>query len=103
VLLPAATAQELLAAVVEALHNVRHHVGEDADAWILVESTPDEVVVTVRDDGPGILPERLAAAESEGHLGIAQSIIGRLRDVGGTAIINSAPGEGTEVELHVGR
>jgi signal transduction histidine kinase len=103
VLLPAAAAQQLVAAVGEALHNVRHHVGLDADAWILVESTPEEVVVTVRDDGPGIAPDRLAAAESEGHLGVAQSIVGRLRDLGGTAIINSAPGEGTEVELHVPR
>ena len=103
VLLPAATAQQLVAAVGEALHNVQHHVGQTADAWILLESTPDEVVVTVRDDGPGIPPDRLAAAESEGHLGVAQSIIGRLRDLGGTAIINSAPGEGTEVELHVPR
>jgi signal transduction histidine kinase len=103
VLLPAGVAHQVVAAVGEALHNVRHHVGLDADAWILVESTPEEVVVTVRDDGPGIATDRLAAAESEGHLGVAQSIVGRLRDLGGTAIINSAPGEGTEVELHVPR
>jgi len=103
VLLPAASAQQLAAAVGEALHNVKHHVGAEADAWILVESTPDNVVVTVRDDGPGIPPERLAAAEAEGRLGVAQSIVGRLRDLGGKALINSAPGEGTEVELHVPR
>ncbi len=103
VLLPADVAQQLAAAVGEALHNVKHHVGVDADAWILVESTPEEVVVTVRDDGPGIPPDRLAEAASAGRLGVAQSIVGRLRDLGGKAVINSAPGEGTEVELHVPR
>jgi signal transduction histidine kinase len=103
VLLPVAVAQQLAAAVGEALHNVKHHVGTDADAWILVESTPEEVVVTVRDDGPGIPPERLAEAASQGRLGVAQSIVGRLRDLGGKAVINSVPGEGTEVELHVPR
>jgi signal transduction histidine kinase len=103
VLLPAAAAQQLAAAVGEALHNVKHHVGPEADAWILVESTPEEVVVTVRDDGPGIRPDRLATAAAEGRLGVAQSIVGRLRDLGGKAVIHSAPGDGTEVELHVPR
>ncbi len=103
VLLPAGPAQQLAAAVGEALHNVKHHVGPEADAWILVESTPDEVVVTVRDDGPGMPPGRLAEAASQGRLGVAQSIVGRLRDLGGKAVIHSAPGEGTEVELHVPR
>ena len=103
VLLRADTAQQLTAAVAEALHNVKHHVGAEADAWILVESTPVEVVVTVRDDGPGIPLDRLAAAESEGRLGVAQSFVGRLRDLGGKALINSVPGDGTEVELHVPR
>lgn len=52
--LPPAAAKELAAAVGAALDNVRKHAGEDARAWILVEDEPDEVVVTVRDDGPGI-------------------------------------------------
>jgi hypothetical protein len=33
--------------------------------------------------------------------GIAGSIVGRMRQQGGTAVIRSAPGEGTEVELHM--
>jgi signal transduction histidine kinase len=103
VLLPAVAAQQLAAAVGAALHNVRHHVGAEADAWVLVEDTDDEVIVTVRDDGPGIAAERLAEAESQGRLGVAQSIKGRLRDLGGVATITSAPNEGTEVELRVPR
>ncbi|MFD0314425.1 MacS family sensor histidine kinase [Streptomyces flavalbus] len=99
--LPSATATELAAAVGAALDNVRQHAGEDARAWILVEDEPDEVIVTVRDDGPGIPEGRLAQAEGEGRLGVALSIRGRLRDIGGTAELVSVPGQGTEVELKV--
>ncbi|MGJ5750927.1 histidine kinase [Streptomyces puniciscabiei] len=94
-------ARELAAAVGAALDNVRRHAGERARAWILVEDEPDEVVVTVRDDGPGIPEGRLAQAEGEGRLGVAQSIRGRLRDLGGSAELVSVPGQGTEVELKV--
>ncbi|MHC5261572.1 MacS family sensor histidine kinase [Streptomyces sp. UC4497] len=96
-----AAARELAAAVSAALDNVRLHAGEDANAWILVEDEPDAVIVTVRDDGPGIPEGRLAQAEGEGRLGVALSIRGRLRDIGGTAELISVPGQGTEVELRV--
>ncbi|MGW6471455.1 MacS family sensor histidine kinase [Streptomyces nigra] len=94
-------ARELTAAVAAALDNVRTHAGEGSCAWILVEDEPGEVVVTVRDDGPGIPEGRLAEAEGEGRLGVALSIRGRLRDLGGTAEVISVPGQGTEVELKV--
>ncbi|MFB6841132.1 MacS family sensor histidine kinase [Streptomyces sp. NPDC056361] len=103
VLLPAPAARELAAAVGAALDNVRVHAGDDARAWILVEDWPDEVIVTVRDDGPGIPEGRLAQAEGEGRMGVALSIRGRLRDLGGTAELISVPGQGTEVELKVPR
>ncbi|MCP9946148.1 DUF5931 domain-containing protein [Streptomyces somaliensis] len=103
VLLPRPAAAELAAAVGAALDNVRRHAGPGARAWILLEDWPDEVVVTVRDDGPGIPDGRLARAEGEGRLGVAQSIRGRLRDLGGTAELVSVPGQGTEVELKVPR
>ncbi|MFF9218840.1 MacS family sensor histidine kinase [Streptomyces viridosporus] len=96
-----AAAREVAAAVGAALDNVRMHAGEQARAWILVEDEPDEVIVTVRDDGPGIPEGRLAQAEGEGRLGVALSIRGRLRDLGGGAELVSVPGQGTEVELKV--
>ncbi|MCC5478248.1 MacS family sensor histidine kinase [Streptomyces barringtoniae] len=99
--LPRPAAREVAAAVGAALDNVRAHAGEQARAWILVEDEPDEVLVTVRDDGPGIPEGRLAQAEGEGRLGVAQSIRGRLRDLGGGAELVSVPGQGTEVELKV--
>ncbi len=101
VLLPPPAARELAAAVGAALDNVRKHAGEQARAWILVEDEPDAVIVTVRDDGPGIPEGRLAQAEGEGRLGVALSIRGRLRDLGGSAELLSTPGQGTEVELTV--
>ncbi|MXM68651.1 sensor histidine kinase [Streptomyces sp. HUCO-GS316] len=99
--LPPVAARELAAAVGAALDNVRRHAGEHARAWILVEDEPDSVIVTVRDDGPGIPEGRLAQAEGEGRLGVALSIRGRLRDLGGSADLISVPGQGTEVELKV--
>lgn len=101
--LPVPAARELAAAVGAALDNVRRHAGDGARAWILVEDWGDEVVVTVRDDGPGIPAGRLDQAEGEGRMGVALSIRGRLRDLGGSAELVSVPGQGTEVELKVPR
>ncbi|MBO8201970.1 sensor histidine kinase [Streptomyces smyrnaeus] len=107
VLLPARTATELAAAVGAALDNVAKHAGDGsggkAHAWILLEDEPDTVIVTVRDDGPGIPEGRLADAEAEGRMGVALSIRGRLRDLGGTAELVSVPGQGTEVEMRVSK
>jgi len=103
VLLPAAVAEELARAVGAALANVRRHCAAETKAWVLVETEEAEVIVTVRDDGPGIPPGRLDEAAAAGRLGVAQSIKGRVRDLGGTVAITSAPGEGTEVELRVPR
>jgi signal transduction histidine kinase len=82
---------------------VRHHVGRDAEAWVLLEKLDDRVVVSVRDDGPGIPEGRLEESAVEGRLGVQQSIVGRIRDLGGTTTVHSAPGHGTEWELSVPR
>ena len=101
VLLPAAVAQELAGAVAAAVDNALQHGG--GRAWLLVEDEADAVTVSVRDDGPGIAPDRLAAAEREGRMGVARSIVGRVQDLGGTVEVVSTPGQGTEVELRVPR
>lgn len=103
VLLPAPVVVEVAAAVAECLLNVRRHVGEDAPAWVLVEDLDDEVVVTVRDEGPGIAPDRLVEADGEGRMGVSGSIVGRLADLGGRAELVTGPTIGTEWELHVPR
>jgi signal transduction histidine kinase len=101
VLLPAAVATELVAAVKEALSNVGKHAGLQAHAWVTVEDLGADVLVSVRDDGAGTTPERLERAP--GHLGVSQSIRGRITDVGGSVTVRTAPGEGTEWELKVSR
>jgi signal transduction histidine kinase len=103
VLLPAGVAAAVTAAVGAALDNVTVHAGDGAKAWVLVEDEPHGVTVTVRDDGVGCEPARLDAAAAEGRLGVAASIRGRIRDVGGTVQVTSSPGQGTEVELRVPR
>ncbi|MGI8334049.1 MacS family sensor histidine kinase [Actinomadura scrupuli] len=99
--LPGRTARELQAAVGAALDNVARHCGSGTRAWVLVEQAGETVTVSIRDDGPGIPPGRTAEAAADGRLGIAQSIRGRVRDLGGTVAITSAPGEGTEIEMSV--
>jgi signal transduction histidine kinase len=98
-----AVAGEVAAAVGAALDNVARHAGDGARAWVLVEDDAAMVTVTVRDDGVGMPPDRLAAAAGEGRLGVAQSIVGRMRALGGDAVITTAPGQGTEVELRLPR
>lgn len=97
------TAEELDAAVGNALDNVRQHAGPQARAFVLLEDLADAVMVSVRDDGVGIAPGRLEQAAGEGHAGVSKSIVGRLVSLGGTAQLTSEPGEGTEWELRVPR
>ncbi len=94
---------ETIAAVRACLDNVRQHVGPDAPAWVLVEDLGSSVVVTVRDEGPGIPDGRLDEAAAEGRLGVTGSIRGRLEALGGSAVLTSTPGAGTEWELTVPR
>lgn len=98
----AEVADELVAAVAAALDNVARHVGPHAPAWVLLEGLGEEIVISVRDDGPGIADGRLAAAEGEGRLGVSESIRGRIRDIGGEAILTTGS-FGTEWEFTVPR
>ncbi len=97
--LPAAAVEELTAVVRACLDNVTRHVGEGAPAWVLVERLGGDVLVSVRDEGPGIAPGRLERARGEGRLGVSESVCGRMADLGGTATLVTAPGQGVEWEL----
>lgn len=101
--LEGARAEELDAAVVAALDNVRRHAGDEARAWLLLEDHGDTVSVTVRDNGVGDEPDHLLSAASRGRLGVSQSIVGRARDLGGTADVITRPGGGCRVVITVPR
>ena len=62
-------------------------------------STSDSPAPTVRDRGKGFVPE----AVEPGRVGVRESIVGRMARHGGRAELHTAPGEGTEVVLEVGR
>lgn len=103
VLLPAAVANELFAVVREALENVARHAGSQAQAWVLLEDLNHDVVISVRDNGPGIPTGRLDEAAAQGRMGVAHSIQGRVRNLGGRISLETAPGDGTEWEVQVPR
>jgi signal transduction histidine kinase len=92
------TAEGIVAVVSACLDNVVAHVGPDAPSWVLLEALPDTLEISVRDEGPGIPPGRLEAAEGEGRLGVASSIRGRVAELGGTASLTTGS-FGTEWEL----
>jgi signal transduction histidine kinase len=85
----------LVAATREALVNAAKFSGTP-DVSLYAELDGDAEVY-VRDRGKGFDPELVPSDRR----GIADSIVGRLARVGGTADVRSTPGEGTEVHLHL--
>ncbi len=88
----------LVAAVREATNNAARHAGA-AEVSVYVEVEPHRVTAYVRDRGKGFDPD----AVEPGRVGVRESIIGRMARHGGRAEVHTAPGEGTEVVLEVGR
>ncbi len=86
------------AATREALVNAAKHSGVTA-ADLYTEVTPERVSVYVRDRGTGFDP----AEVPDDRRGLRDSVRGRLSRLGGTAVVRSAHGEGTEVELELPR
>jgi signal transduction histidine kinase len=83
----------LVAALREAMANAVRHAGTSVQVY--VECGPDEVEAFVRDRGPGFDLDAVPAD----RLGVRESIVGRTERHGGTAVVRSEPGEGTEVRL----
>ena len=93
-----AASRALVAALREALVNAARHA--DADRVdVFVEADDAELTGFVRDTGRGFDVDSVP----DDRRGISESIIGRLRRIGGTAMLSSAVGVGTEVELRVPR
>jgi signal transduction histidine kinase len=87
---------EVAAAAREAMLNAARHAGGEISVYI--EGSATSVDVYVRDRGGGFDPEAVPAD----RLGVRESIVGRLRRIGGSATIRpGAGGSGTEVHLRL--
>ncbi|WOF23567.1 PspC domain-containing protein [Microbacterium betulae] len=83
---------EVAAAAREAMLNAARHAGGDVSVYI--EGSPGAVDVYVRDRGPGFDPQ----AVPDDRLGVRESIVARMRRIGGVATVS--PGEGgTQVHI----
>ncbi|GAA4665453.1 hypothetical protein GCM10025780_03510 [Frondihabitans cladoniiphilus] len=98
VLLPTNVLDAFLLALAECLENVRRHAGvTEAHVTIIHDETMVRAMVT--DAGVGFDLTGI----SEERLGFKESVVNRLREVGGGARLFSAPGAGTTVVLEAPR
>jgi signal transduction histidine kinase len=84
---------------VEAVQNAIKHGGTGTGVWIGLRED-DALHVEVRDDGPGFVPP----PDGEGSVSVpggVRNMHDRIEAVGGRLTIESAPGEGTRVLVHV--
>jgi signal transduction histidine kinase len=82
----------------EAAINAARHSGAPRVS-VYLEAEPEAITAYVRDEGKGFDPDSIPA---DRH-GIRDSIRGRIERHGGTVTINSEPGGGTEVSVHMPR
>ena len=78
--------------------NAAKHAGVETVS-LYVEAEPDRLTAFVRDRGRGFD----TAHVPDDRRGIAESIRQRMTRNGGSAVITSTPGEGTEVTLELKR
>lgn len=86
----------LVAAVRAALENSLQHSGADS-AEVEIMYSDDEVIFMVSDQGRGFDTTAIASD----RLGIRESIVGRIEDVGGRVHVWSSPGAGTSLLVAV--
>jgi len=90
----------LFQSIRELLFNTVKHAGTDRAA-VELRSQNGQLVIHVRDEGSGFnVAEAAERAEREGRLGLF-SVRERLRLFGGRMEIDSAPGSGTRVLIHI--
>ncbi|CAN5304699.1 hypothetical protein BH11ACT5_BH11ACT5_28070 [soil metagenome] len=98
VLLPSDVLDAFLLALAECLENVRRHSGV-TEAHVTITEDETMVRAMVTDSGVGFTLDDVDSA----RLGFKESVVARLKDVGGKARLFSAPGSGTTVVLEVPR
>ena len=98
VLLPSHVLDAFLLALGECLENVRRHAGV-GEAHVTIVHDNEMVRAMVTDSGVGFELDTVSAE----RLGFKESVVNRLREVGGDAKLFSAPGSGTTVVLEAPR
>lgn len=83
--------------VQETLSNAARHA-PGATCSIRCRTTPDDLRVTLADDGPGFDPDRALGLRSDGGQGLP-GLRDRAESLGGLLEIDSAPGRGTRITL----
>jgi signal transduction histidine kinase/phage shock protein PspC (stress-responsive transcriptional regulator) len=82
----------------EALVNAAKYAPDSALS-LYAEVEPAQVTVFVRDRGPGFDVD----AVPDDRMGLRESVVGRMARHGGTAVVRSVVGDGTEVHLEMPR
>ena len=90
------TAHALMRIVRELVLNAIRH-GRASHVWIAGATEGDLILLSVRDNGCGFVPER-APGLAQGHFGL-QGIRERIKRYGGTVEIESSPNAGTKVSI----
>ncbi|WP_328609175.1 ATP-binding protein [Amycolatopsis sp. NBC_00345] len=91
--LPAVPARAIVHGVREALTNVQRHAGVDEAELAARRDGNDRIVVEVRDRGRGFPP----GGAGPHRRGVSGSIVGRMAESGGRAVVESRPAAGTTV------
>ncbi|MFD4702971.1 GAF domain-containing sensor histidine kinase [Streptomyces niveus] len=95
--LPAAQEEAMLRVAQEALHNALRHSGADR-VDVTIAPRGQGAVLSVTDNGKGFEPRTVRRAGR--HLGLV-SMRDRSSGVGGRLTVQSAPGQGTTIEMEV--
>ncbi len=96
--LPSAVALSLYRVAQEALHNSTKHSGTDAIS-VAFRGEDNSLTLTISDAGVGFEPQSASALHGLGMVSMRQ----RLRTIGGSLSVYSAPGRGTQVQARLPR
>lgn len=98
--LPLVMAASLFRIAREALNNVIKHA-QTSHAWLRLEATPDQVILTIQDHGRGFNPEAIQH-NGQIHWGLT-TMRERVNLLRGSFQVESAPGRGTRLVICVPR
>jgi signal transduction histidine kinase len=84
----------------EAVRNAQAHADATMVCVEVSNPTPNTTRLVVTDDGRGFAPGDRARRQADGHVGLTL-LEGLVKQVDGTLVVTSEPGEGTRMQLEV--